>query len=101
MPKATQSRAICKLLALLLIPVALYLVPLENIYNGESLCLFKRCMNIECWGCGITRAFFSVLHGYFALAWEYNSLIIILFPLSAWLWSKEVFKACKELKDNL
>ena len=101
MPKATLSRTICKLAILLLSPITLYLIPLEGIYNGESLCLFKRCLGIECIGCGITRAFFSVLYGKFALAWEYNPLIAIVFPLSVWIWTKETIKTVKKVKDIL
>ena len=98
MPKATRLRTTSKLLALLLIPAILYTIPLESIYNGESLCLFKRFLNTECWGCGITRAFFSVLYGHFTLALEYNPLITIVFPLFAWLWLKEIFNTAKKLK---
>lgn len=98
MPKATRSRTTIKLIALLLTPPLLYTIPLEGIYNGESLCLFKRFLNTECWGCGITRAFFSVLYGRFTLAWEYNPLIAIVFPLFVWLWLKETFNTAKKLK---
>ncbi|MBR4952718.1 MAG: DUF2752 domain-containing protein [Alistipes sp.] len=87
-----------KLGVLILLPFFLYVVPTEGIYNGESLCLIKRCFGVECWGCGITRAIFSVLYGNFAEAWCYNRLIVIVFPLLLWLWGKEIYKTIRLLR---
>ncbi|MBQ2807845.1 MAG: DUF2752 domain-containing protein [Bacteroidaceae bacterium] len=84
---------------MLLLPVVLYSIPTNGIFNGETTCLFSRFLDIECWGCGITRAFFSLLYGKFIQAWEYNPLIVPLFPLLIWMWGKEVWKALKELKQ--
>ena len=87
MQKVIQLKTICKPFLLILLPVSLYLIPVEGIFSGESLCLIKRCFGIECWGCGITRAVFSLLYGRFEQAWEYNAFIIFVFPLLLWVWA--------------
>lgn len=97
---ATQSRVICKLLLLVLLPLLLYIVPTEGIFSGESICLIKRFFGVECWGCGITRAFFSVLYLDFAAAWEYNHLIVIVFPLLLWLWVREIYFTVRKLRQK-
>lgn len=89
---AIPSRTKIKLIALISLPLILYAIPLDGIYNGESLCLSKRLLDIECWGCGITRAFFSAMYGRFASAWEYNHLIVVVFPLLLWLWIREIWR---------
>lgn len=100
MPKATRLRLRIKFAVLILLPIVLYVIPTEGIYNGESLCIFKQCFGIECWGCGITRAFFSVLYGDFVQAWDYNPGIAILFPLLLWLWIKEIRQTTNKLKSG-
>ena len=90
--------AVLKLGTLILLPIFLYAIPAEKIFEGETICLIKRCFGVECWGCGTTRAVFSLLYGKVAQAWEYNRLIIIVFPLLLWLWGKEIFMTIRILK---
>lgn len=97
---ATLSKPKSKLSLLLSLPVILYLIPVDGIYNGESICIFKHLFDTECWGCGTTRAFFSVMYGNFAQAWEYNPLITVIFPLLLWLWGKEIWRTIISLKKE-
>ena len=79
-----------------MLPLFLYAVPVDNIYNGESICIIKSLFGVECWGCGTTRAVFSVLYGKFSQAWEYNRMIVVIFPLLLWLWVSEIHRTiCK------
>lgn len=90
MPKANawfRSRPVTVIW--LLLPLAVYLVPPEWVYGGRSLCLFRNIFGVECWGCGMTRAIYSAMHLDFRLAWEYNPLVVVAFPLLVWLWGKE------------
>ena len=98
MQTATRLLTISKLFLLLLLPAILYSLPTDGIFNGETTCLFKRFLGTECWGCGMTRALFSLLYGKFAQAWEYNPLIAPLFPLLLWLWCKELWNTIKRIK---
>ena len=91
MLKETQSRTI-KLLLLLSLPIVLYTIPEESIYTGKSICIFTNIFGVECWGCGITRAIFSVLYFRFTEAWEYNKLVPIVFPLLVYEWIKSIVR---------
>ena len=93
---ATQLRTSSKTAILLSLPVILYLLPTDGIFNGKSTCLFKQLLGAECWGCGITRAFFSVLYGHLTQAMEYNPLIAAVFPLLLWLWYKETLMSIRK-----
>ena len=88
---------IIKLLILVLIPVVLYAIPLENICNGNTICIFTNLFDMECWGCGITRAIFSALHLRFHEAWYYNSLFVVVLPLLLFLWMRAVVLVTRSL----
>ncbi len=81
-----------KLLVTVLVPVVLYAIPLENICNGNTICIFTNIFGIECWGCGITRAIFSALHFHFYDAWEYNPLFVVVLPLLLFLWLRAIIR---------
>ena len=75
---------------LLLVPV-LYLMPLDSIYHGHSICLFTNLFGVECLGCGMTRAVFSLMYFRFEDAWHYNKLVYVVAPILAYLYLKQIF----------
>ncbi|MBO5921052.1 MAG: DUF2752 domain-containing protein [Bacteroidaceae bacterium] len=99
MQKATVLQCI-KLLLLLIVPVVLYMIPADGINNGETICIYTRIFGVECWGCGITRAIFSVLYLRFAEAWEYNSLVVIVFPLLLFEWLRSVIRLWRQIQKE-
>jgi hypothetical protein len=74
----------------MLIPVALYFVPLEWFKNQNSVCLFKNLTGNECYGCGMTRAIFSAIHCRFEDAFHYNKLFLVVFPSLIYIWAKTI-----------
>lgn len=46
----------------------------------------------------MTRAFFSLLHGDFAAAWDYNHWVVIVAPLLLWLYIEALKKTIGELR---
>jgi hypothetical protein len=72
----------------LIIPAALYFVPLEWLKTQDSICLFKNLTGYECLGCGMTRAILSATHFQFENAFHYNKLFLIVFPLLVYIWAK-------------
>jgi hypothetical protein len=46
-----------------------------------GLCWFRRLLNINCPGCGLTRSFISVAHGRLSDAWYYNPVGPMLFAV--------------------
>jgi len=74
----------------LLIPVILYAVPLDWLKGQHTICLYKNITGNDCYGCGITRALFSVIHLKFADALKFNKLILIVFPILVYIWVKKI-----------
>ncbi len=64
-----------------LLAIALWCIPLEWIDQKPTICLIKRFIGHECWGCGMTRAFFQTLHGNIQAAISLNWRCLIVFPL--------------------
>ena len=57
---------------------------------GQTKCIFNNLFGIQCYGCGMTRAFYSVVTFNIPKALEYNKLVIIAFPLSIYEYFKFV-----------
>src|SRR5690348_8415261 len=67
-------------------PVAfavLALLPTEWLTRLPPVCVFRTFFGVQCPTCGLTRAFSSVLHGHFHIAWDYNHMVVIFFPVLA------------------
>jgi len=75
-------------LALGLIPF----LPADLIDHLPSVCLWKRLGFNFCWGCGITRAFWHLLHGELKTALIYNWRIIIVAPILFALYLKLAYE---------
>jgi hypothetical protein len=80
----------------LVLPVALFLLPGNYFdHGGTILCPSKRFFNIECFGCGTTRAIMHLIHFEFSAAWHFNKLSFITFIVLAYFYflviKKQVF----------
>jgi len=64
--------------ALLLLPLAA-LLPSGG--AGIPVCLFHSLTGLPCPGCGLTRAFSSLLHGQVGAAFAYHPFVFLLLPL--------------------
>ena len=71
---------------ILVLPILLYLVPLDWLNKQHTICLFKNIFGIDCYGCGITRAVLSGLHFNFEDAIIYNIIVVIVLPLLIYIW---------------
>lgn len=45
-------------------------------------CMFRKLTDLECPGCGMTRATYALLHGKFSEAFQLNPVGIILLPVA-------------------
>jgi len=79
-------------IVLLVIPVLLLLLPSTFFDSGESVCLSVSLFDKECYACGMTRAIQHLIHLNFAIAYQFNKLSIIVFPLLTITYFKELNK---------
>ncbi|MCE2790296.1 MAG: DUF2752 domain-containing protein [Saprospiraceae bacterium] len=70
------------------LPFFLLLLPADYFDRGQSICLSKALLNMECYGCGMTRAVMHMIHFDFAGAWAFNKISFIVVPLLVPLWLK-------------
>jgi hypothetical protein len=76
---------------LILFPIILFILPPDYFDNGQSICASVLLFDIECYGCGMTRAVMHFIHFEFTKAIEYNKLVLLVFPLLTLLWLKMIF----------
>jgi len=69
------------LAVLLFIPLVLLLLPSYFFDNGDSVCMSVIIFDKECYGCGMTRAIQHLIHLDFFIAYDYNKLSFIVFPI--------------------
>ena len=77
----------------IIVILLLYNMPIES---NSNICVFKNIVGTECWNCGMTRAFLSIIHLKFDKAMYYNKNVIFVFPLTVLLylysWAKFIVK---------
>lgn len=95
--KSSSTNAKFRLFGLFALPAAMYCIPSDWIMHGHTACLFHNLFGRDCYGCGMTRALFALLHFDPAAAWEYNRLAVIVAPLIGYLYLKELVKTFGEL----
>lgn len=79
-------------IVLLVIPVLLLLLTAVFFDSGESVCLSVSLFDKECYACGMTRAIQHLIHLDFLIAYQFNKLSIIVFPLLTISYFKELKK---------
>lgn len=81
----------------ILLLILLYNLPMET---NHSLCIYKNITGKDCFNCGMTRAFLSILHLNFKRAIEYNWRVVIVFPYTVimyiYVWMKYIVKGGKK-----
>lgn len=82
-----------KIAGLILLPVMLLLLPSDFFDRGHSICLSILLFDVECYGCGMTRAIMHLIHFDFNTAWIFNKLSFIVLPLLIIYWSQLVIAA--------
>jgi hypothetical protein len=91
----SKKLRIIEIAGVLLLPVLLFIVPLEWVKEQDSICLYKFLTGHECIGCGMTRAVLSFLHFQFEDALRFNKLVVIVFPLLIYIWLRTLFNFSK------
>ncbi|MDX1909221.1 MAG: DUF2752 domain-containing protein [Bacteroidia bacterium] len=86
------------LIALGLAPIVLWILPGDFFDHSEvELCPSKAFFNIECLGCGMTRAVMHMHHLEIDSAAYYNPGVFVVFPGLVLLWGYWVWMAMGRL----
>ena len=85
---------------LLLIPLVLLVLPADFFDTGRAVCLSVVLFGKTCYGCGITRAVHHLIHLDFLEAYNFNKLVVIVFPLISYLYLKEIVRVFFKMKNN-
>lgn len=86
------------LVLLLLVPVVLWILPADFFDNGSiQLCPSKLFFDIECFGCGMTRAVMHLHHFDMDDAVYFNRGSLVVYPALIVVWCMWVYKAAKKL----
>ncbi len=75
------------LAALVLGPLVLWALPVDFFNHGNGLsCPSKTLLDLECLGCGMTRAVMHVHHLELMEGFFYNAGVVVVYPFLIWLW---------------
>ncbi len=85
---------------LLALPLVLVCLPASFFDHGQSLCLSVLLLHKECMACGLTRAVQHLIHFEFEAAWHFNKLVVVVFPILAFLWLKWTYKAVNAVRTK-
>jgi hypothetical protein len=74
------------LILILMLPFLLLFLPVEFFDKGQSICPSKLLLNVECMGCGLTKAVMHFIHLDFKSAYDYNILSFVIVPVGIIGW---------------
>jgi Protein of unknown function (DUF2752) len=81
---------------LLAAPIILWVLPAGFFDDKQTICPSKLFFDVECLGCGITRAVMHFHHFDFDDAIYFNRGVFVVYPALVILWFVWVFKAFKK-----
>lgn len=85
------NKFICFIIFNVILLVLLYNIPTDSqILN--NICIIKLITGKSCWNCGMTRAFLSILHFQFDVAYQFNHNVVIVFPLTVGIYLYSWYK---------
>ncbi|WP_414691941.1 DUF2752 domain-containing protein [Pedobacter glucosidilyticus] len=86
-----------KLVCLAAFPLWLISIPKSSFDDhSQTLCLFTLLTDIECYGCGLTRACIRLINLDFVGAWNFNKVSFIVFPILCFLLLQEFILTSKK-----
>jgi hypothetical protein len=97
-PQLRYYFTIAKLALIVIVPLLLLILPATFFDTGESICISKLLLNVECPACGLTRGCMHLIHLDWEEAYAYNMMSFIALPLVGIVWIQWGLKEYKILK---
>ena len=91
-----------RFILLLIVPLVLWILP-SDFFDGEGgivVCPSRFFFDIECLGCGMTRAVMHLHHLELLDAVYYNAGVVLVYPVLVIIWFLWVKNAYKEIKKT-
>lgn len=85
------------LVFLILAPIVLWMLPVDFFDNGQAICPSKLLFDVECFGCGMTRAVMHFHHFDYDDAIYYNRGVFVVYPVLVILTLTWIFRAGRKL----
>lgn len=76
------------LIIIIVAPIILWIMPATYFDTGTTICPSVLLFNLECIGCGMTRAVMHLHHLDFSEALFYNYGVLIMYPFLVFMWFK-------------
>lgn len=89
-----------KIAGMIIFPTILFLLPYNYFDKGSIKCLSKAIFDLECWGCGMTRACMRIIHFRLEEAWYFNKFSFIVFPILCYLYVHEFYATVQKIKNS-
>ena len=87
------------LAALLILPIILWILPGDFFDDsGFIICPSRAFFDIECFGCGMTRAVQHMHHFQYDDAVFYNTGVLAIYPALVIIWGLWVYRAWNRIK---
>ena len=98
-PKYQKTINLAWLCLLIMAPIVLWMLPADffDSEGGLIICPSRALFNVECLGCGMTRAIMHFHHFQFDDAIYFNRGSFVIYPALVVLWAVWVFRAQKKI----
>ncbi|MFN7118519.1 MAG: DUF2752 domain-containing protein [Saprospiraceae bacterium] len=97
--RSNKALAWLRLCFFIIVPIVLLALPSDFFDNGKPMCVSVLLFDLECYGCGMTRAMMHLIHFEFLDAYYFNPLSFLVFPLLAWLWLRWFLRDLKRVRN--
>ena len=81
-------------------PFVLWILPSGFFDEGQVVCPSRLFFDIECLGCGMTRAVMHLHHFELEDAIFYNTGVVVFYPFLIFLWGFWTYKSYKRVQAN-
>jgi len=79
------------------IPVLTFNLNNYNLELTPTICIMKNLFNMDCIGCGSTKAIIAFVNGNFNQGINYNFNVIFTLPILIYIWINQIIKLFKIL----